>query len=327
MEQVENFNKILSHFNIKASCVDYYSNNRYSSYDIRLNPKTKISSIQKYAKEISLALMEESVPKITPILEKGILKLEFINPNYDFIDYFELSKNVAPPKDKTIPILLGKDSYGKNIWMDLESNPHLLVAGCSGSGKSVALHNIIANVLKFSNTSLFLIDPKRIEFFHYENVRDINVIYSYQETLDLLDKLHLIMESRYAKIKSGCNPDFIKPIILIIDEFADLSMQDISQELYLKLCTLTQKCRASKIHIVLATQRPSSKLIDGNIKGNFPARLCCKVASKVDSRIVLDSAGAEELTGKGDSLIHNYENNMTRLKIAYADPQQIIKRL
>jgi S-DNA-T family DNA segregation ATPase FtsK/SpoIIIE len=326
MSQIENFNQILSAFKIKATCVAFTQSERCSSYDIKLDALTKISNIEKYAKEISLALKESVTPKFNILLEKGLIQLEFVKCNDDTINYFKLTVNTAPPAEYGLPVLFGTDSYGQKVWTNLEDNPHLLVAGCTGSGKSVALHNIIANLLNFSNASIFLIDPKSIEFFEYENFKNIQVKYTYEETLNLLDELHSAMETRFFMIKNGWKKDMFNHLVVIIDEYADLSLQDAGKELYNKLCKLAQKCRAAKIHIILATQRPSAKLLDGNIKANFPARLSCKVSSKIDSKIILDSSGAEELKGKGDAILDNCHHHKKRIKIAHTSVDQIKKK-
>jgi S-DNA-T family DNA segregation ATPase FtsK/SpoIIIE len=324
MDQIVNFNKILKDFKIKASCVNYKKIYQCSYYDIRLDPLGKVKDIEKYIKEISLALKEETLPKINVILEQGLVQLEFIKPQASSISYFELANSAKPPSNQEIPILLGLSSCGEEIWMDLQDNPHLLIAGCTGSGKSVALHNIIANVLKFTpKANLFLVDPKGIEFNDYESFDNVGVKYSFEECLELLENLEHIMNLNFLMIRRGVNKNMINPTVVIIDEYADLSLQDSGGMLYSRLCKLAQKCRAAKIHIVLATQRPSVKLLDGNIKANFPARLACKVSSKIDSKIILDESGAEELKGKGDAILNNSQHSKVRLKIAYTTSQQI----
>jgi S-DNA-T family DNA segregation ATPase FtsK/SpoIIIE len=326
MDQIENFNQILSAFKIKATCVAFTKSERCTTYDIKLDALTKISNIEKYTKEISLALKESVTPKFNILLEKGLIQLEFVKFSDDTINYLKLAADAVPPAEYGLPVLFGTDSYGQKVWTNLEDNPHLLVAGCTGSGKSVALHNIIANLLNFSNASIFLVDPKSIEFFEYENFKNIQVKYTYEEALNLLDELHSTMETRFLMIKNGWKKDMFNHLVVIIDEYADLSLEDAGKELYNKLCKLAQKCRAAKIHIILATQRPSAKLLDGDIKANFPARLSCKVSSKIDSKIILDSSGAEELKGKGDAILDNCHHHKKRIKIAYTSVDQIKKK-
>lgn len=322
MSKVEQFNEMLTAFKIKARCVSHSQIGTSSSYNLVLDPKCKIKDLEKYAQEFALSLQEKSCPKFNPILDKGIVVAEFIKPITNSINLSELIMNKSPSEDADLPILLGVDAYGKDVWMNMEDNPHLLLAGCTGSGKSVALHNIIGNLIKYSSAEIHLVDPKGIEFYEYEKLKNFNVKYTYEDTINLLNYLHSKMENRFQLMKLGLEFDSFDPIVLIIDEYADLSLQDVDRSLYIKLCKLAQKCRAAKIHLILATQRPSAKLIDGNIKANFPARLACKVSSKIDSKIILDSSGAEELVGKGDSLLTNYSNSKLRLKIAYTNPSE-----
>lgn len=321
---VQKFNTILSAFRIKANCINHYSINNCSFYELKLDPMTKIKDIEKFSNEITLALQETTTPNFNLLLDKGILRLEYIKASSKKMDFFEQSNNKCPPEDCIIPVLLGNDIYGNDIWMDMHQNPHLLVAGCTGSGKSVALHNIIANILKYSEAEIYLVDPKTIEFFKYESIPNVKVIYNYEDTLSLIEKLERTMEYRFEMIKSGMKINDMDPIALIIDEFSDLSLQDNEKLLYKKLCKLAQKCRAAKIHIILSTQRPSAKLLDGNIKANFPARLSCKVSSAIDSKIIIEESGAEKLLGKGDAILKNYQHDKIRLQICNINSDQVL---
>jgi S-DNA-T family DNA segregation ATPase FtsK/SpoIIIE len=229
--------------------------------------------------------------------------------------------------DGNLVCLLGQTDDGQNIWMDLSANPHMLVAGTTGSGKSVLLHNIVANMLHSDKCVIDLVDPKNIEFFKYEqlNNKDVRVYYSYEEALDLLDTLIAVMEKRYQLIRDGVTT--FPPILIIIDELADLIMQDEGDKpFFKKLCRLSQKCRAANISIILATQRPSVNIINGAIKANFPARIACRVSSRVDSRVILDQCGAEKLIGKGDSLLKDNFRDMQRFQVAYTDADEVCKK-
>jgi len=323
MDKINQFNDMLQAFKVKAKCVGYTSVGSSSSYDLQLDPKCKIKDLEKYAQEFALSLQEKSFPKFTPILSMGVVRVEFIKPITESIKLSDLMSEKSPSKEAMMPVLLGLDSYGRDVWMNIEDNPHLLVAGCTGSGKSVALHNIIGNLLKYSHARLFLVDPKGIEFNEYDGFsKRIDVKYSYEDAVNLLDSLHERMEKRFKLLRAGFKIEDFTPVVTIIDEYADLSLQDVDKNLYIKLCKLAQKSRAARIYFILATQRPSARLIDGNIKANFPARLSCKVSSKIDSKIILDSCGAEELIGKGDALLNNYCHSKLRLKIAYTNPTE-----
>lgn len=321
---IQVFNKILSNFNIGAVCVDYKSIDNYFFYDLKLNPQTKVKDIQKYSDEISLILKSPCKPNIRVLHQEGIVRLEFASPRTKVLGLFDYFTNTDIPKGDLM-CLLGQTLDGKKMWMDLSQNPHMIISGTTGSGKSTLLHNIIANLFNYSKVKLFLVDPKNIEFVEYDRKiqNDLNVSYTYNDALFILDHLIETMEFRYTLLQDG-KSDF-PYAVLIIDEFADLIMQDVNHEFYNKLCRLAQKCRAAKIHIILSTQRPSVNVINGTIKANFPARIACRVASHIDSKVVLDATGAENLMGKGDALLRDNNRNMERFQIAYTEPSEICK--
>jgi S-DNA-T family DNA segregation ATPase FtsK/SpoIIIE len=210
--------------------------------------------------------------------------------------------------------------------MDLAQNPHMLIAGTTGSGKSTLVHTIIANIFNYNNVKLILSDPKNIEFSEYDSKikhSNLEVVYTYDETVAMLDDLLELMESRYRDIRAGLDPKSLHSVVFIIDEFADLIMQDSDGSFYNKLCRLAQKCRSSKIHLIISTQRPSVNIIDGTIKANFPSRIACRVASHIDSKVILDTIGAENLLGKGDALLKDNFRNLERFQVAYTSPQEV----
>ena len=314
------FSNILHSFSIKANCVSYKSIDNYFYYDIRLDPKAKIADIQKYANEISLAIKSPSKPNLKIIHNEGIIRLEFAGIRNKILKLTEYFDNNIPKYD--IPCLLGQGIDGQKMWVDIAQMPHLLVSGTTGGGKSIILHNIIANLYNYNKVKLFLVDPKIVEFSKYENIKnDTQVVYSYEDTIFILDTLNEIMEERYRQFKDIKKLPYI---ILIIDEFADLIIQDQNDAFYNRLCRLAQKCRMAKIHIVLATQRPSSVFIRGELKANFPARIGCRTASGVDSRIIMDTNGCQNLIGNGDCLIRDNIHNLDRLQIAYTNAEEVV---
>jgi S-DNA-T family DNA segregation ATPase FtsK/SpoIIIE len=325
MQKINNFNNILKSLNIKAICVDYNEKSNYFYYDLTLNTSAKVKDIQKHVDEISLILKTPSKPSIKILYEKGLVRLEFAtfkNKELKLFDYFTNDK--VP--NGSINCLLGQTVAGDRVWMDLSQNPHMIVSGTTGSGKSTLLHNIIANCINYNNVDLHLVDPKQVEFVKYLNVfGNIKVYNNYSQTLSLLKDLICIMEDRYNKICQGTEINSFTSIVVVIDEFANLIMQDKDNEFYKSLCLLAQKCRAAKIHIILSTQRPSTDIINGTIKANFPARISCKVASHTDSKVVLDSSGAENLSGKGDALLKDNLRNLERFQIAYTDAEEICR--
>jgi DNA segregation ATPase FtsK/SpoIIIE, S-DNA-T family len=324
MDQVKTFNAILANLGIKASCVDFKRTENYSYYDITLGSKSKVKDLKKWSEEISLALKERTIPNIKIMHDLGLVRFEFISNRDKSLNLFDINKNSILPSGDLM-CLLGKSHDGQDLWMDVADNPHMIIAGTTGSGKSTLLHNIIANLLINTKSNIFLVDPKNIEFIEYDKrIRDrINVSYSYDESSLVLRNTIATMESRYDLMKSGVPARIFPSIVLIIDEFADLIMQDKDKSYYTNLCKLAQKSRAAKIHMILSTQRPSVNVIDGTIKANFPARISCKVASSIDSRIVIDSNGAENLLGKGDALIKSNKYNLDRFQVAYTSAQEV----
>ena len=322
MDPVSRFNQILSSFHIRASCLAANQSDGFTFYDLRLHPNAKVKEIQKYSDELSLALRAPCKPSFKVLHEQGIVRMEFATPRTKplyLFDYF--TNNDVPPGD--LICLLGQMVDGQKVWMDLLQNPHMLIAGTTGSGKSTLLHAIIANVFNYNNADLFLIDPKRIEFQAYENIKNTQVYYTYDDTVEFLSNMLEIMEDRYNKIRIGWDAKELKPILIIIDEFADLIMQDKDDLFFIRLCRLAQKCRAARISIVLATQRPSVNIINGAIKANFPARIACKVASHVDSKVIIDASGAENLIGKGDALLRDNLRHMERFQAAYTTATEV----
>lgn len=323
-ETVQQFNNILSSFHIKANCLSAQQVDNYVFYDLRLHPNTKVKDISRYSDEISLALKKPCKPSIKIMHKEGIVRLEFATPPEKTLQLFDFFTNTDVPKGDLLT-LLGQTVDGRKIWMDLAANPHMLIAGTTGSGKSTLIHNIIANMLNYNSCILHLVDPKNIEFHQYEERldRDVNVVYTYDETIFLLDTLIATMEERYRLMRSGKKAEEFPYILLMIDEFADLIMQDHGDLFFSKLCRLAQKCRAARISIILATQRPSVNIINGSIKANFPARIACKVASHVDSKVILDASGAEHLLGRGDALLRDNLRTSERFQVAYTTASEV----
>ena len=324
IEQVKALNDILSSLKINALCTDYRQNENYYFFDVKLCSKAKVKDIERFSDEISLSLKAHSKPRIKPIYDSGLVRLEFSSPRQKPLNLFEYF-----PKERQageLSCLLGQSVDGCPVWMDLAKNPHMIISGTTGSGKSVLLHNIIANLLNYNNAAICLIDPKSVEFSAYDRkFGNINVGYTYKDAITILDVFLQTMESRYELLRNG-DISKVPHAVLMIDEFADLIMQDKDDLFYNKLCMLAQKCRAAKISIILSTQRPSVNVINGTIKANFPARIACRTASQIDSKIVLDFAGAESLLGRGDALLKDNYRHLERFQVAYTSPQEICEK-
>jgi S-DNA-T family DNA segregation ATPase FtsK/SpoIIIE len=235
----------------------------------------------------------------------------------------------------TLPFVIGEAFNGSPIILDMATNPHLLVAGSTGSGKSVLLHTLIVNALKRDDVELYLSDTKKVEFniYNSEKFSDHVMIrsFDYNSTLDMLNYIHGEMErrytilSKYEPLKDRYKKPSFSKMLIIIDEVSDLMLFDKNKVFEDVVVKLAQKARAVGIFIVLATQRPSVDVLTGLIKANFPARISFKVSSKIDSRVILDATGAESLAGKGDAIINNSVYNYTRFQSAFINQLDIAK--
>jgi DNA segregation ATPase FtsK/SpoIIIE, S-DNA-T family len=325
MESIERFNQILESFRIRANCIGGQEADSYYYYDLKLAANARVRDVHRYSDEISLALKASCRPSIKVLHDQGIVRLEFAVPRTSPLCLFDLFINDDVPEGDLI-CLLGQGVDGRLMWIDLAQNPHMLIAGTTGSGKSTLLHNIIANLHNYNDCALFLIDPKKIEFGAYDgHLPNTKVYHSYEDTLDLIDILLDTMEQRYALMRTGTPASDFPYIVLIIDEFADLVFQDTDEVFLTNICRLAQKSRAARISVILATQRPSVDIIKGSIKANFPARLACRVASHVDSKVILDATGAENLLGKGDALVRDNFRFMERFQVAYITAPEIVQ--
>jgi DNA segregation ATPase FtsK/SpoIIIE, S-DNA-T family len=245
-------------------------------------------------------------------------------------------------------VALGKDVAGRPVVVDLEQMPHLLVAGQTGSGKSVCLHTIIVSLLMRTTPDelrLVLVDPKRVEMTRYDGIPHLYapVVYTVREAADVLRKTIREMGRRYDKFavsgvgniteynneiagvedENGDIPDHMPLIVVVIDELADLMIQ-ARAEFEQSICRLAQLARATGIHVVVATQRPSVNVITGHIKANFPARIAMRLPASHDSRTILDSVGADRLLGHGDMLLMNSElSKPVRVQGAYVERADI----
>jgi S-DNA-T family DNA segregation ATPase FtsK/SpoIIIE len=254
----------------------------------------------------------------------------------------------------SLPIAIGKKIDNENFIVDLASMPHLLMAGATGQGKSVGLNAILVSLLYKKHPSqlkFVLVDPKKVELSLYRVIEkhflaklpgeEDAIITDTKKVINTLNALCIEMDNRYDLLKeAGCrnikeyndkftsrklNPEkghqFLPFIVLVVDEFADLIMT-AGKEVEMPIARLAQLARAVGIHLIIATQRPSVNIITGTIKANFPARIAFKVSSKIDSRTILDTGGAEQLIGKGDMLV-SYNGEITRLQCAFVDTPEV----
>ncbi|MCX5972349.1 MAG: DNA translocase FtsK [Chloroflexi bacterium] len=293
-----------------------------TQYELTPAPNVRISRIEGLGDDLAMALSARSIRIEAPIPGRGVVGIEIPNQDPEAI---RLKSLLAPLKagvwapTQTIPFALGKDVGGAPQVRDLASMPHLLIAGATGSGKSVMVNAIIASFL-FARTPqelrMILVDPKRVELSGYNGLPHllVPVITESNKAASALKWAVLEMEKRYqtfalarARNLEGYNAsredakDRLYSIVIIIDELADLMMQD-GRETEESIVRIAQKARATGIHLILATQRPSVNVVTGLIKANIPSRIAFSMASQIDSRTVLDAPGAEDLIGRGDML-------------------------
>jgi DNA segregation ATPase FtsK/SpoIIIE, S-DNA-T family len=313
----------LEEFGIKAEVTGIRKGPVITMFEILPAPGVKLAKITNLADNIALRLAASSVRIVAPIPGKHAVGIEIPNKERNIVSFGELLRDDEFFGDRfDIPIALGKDIAGEAQIVDLARTPHLLIAGATGSGKSVCVNSIICSVLYRqtpAQVKLILIDPKIVELKFYNDIPHLltpvitdpkrafqalqYLIYEMERRYSLLDSLGARDISGYnAKIKrKNLATEPLPYIVVIIDEFADL-MATSGKELESTVARLAAMSRAVGIHIVLATQRPSTDVITGLIKANIPSRIAFMVASKVDSRIIIDTQGAEKLLGRGDML-------------------------
>lgn len=296
----------------------------------------RISKIRNLKDEFAVALGLQSVRIIAPMAD-GSVGIEVPNKERKILhseDVFNSWEYINTPMK--LPLALGKTVKGEIFMADLTEMPHLLVAGATGQGKSVGLNVIIASLLnKLSpeEMRLVLIDPKQVEFGVYSELEQsylvTPVITEMEEASRILKSLCELMEERYSMLREKCvrniseynallSVEKMPYIVTVIDEYGDLVMQRGGREIEYSICRIAQKARAVGIHMVIATQRPDTKIITGTIKANFPTRISFRTTTGTDSRVVLDQMGAEKLTGKGDMLYFSGAET-TRVQCAYTD--------
>jgi len=316
-------------------------------FEVLPPPGIKLAKITALQDNIALRLAAESVRIVAPIPGKRAVGIEIPNDKRSIVGFRELIQVQNPEAKKmAIPIVLGKDITGEPQTIDLAQTPHLLIAGATGAGKSVCVNSIILSILynnKPNEVKLLLVDPKIVELKLYNDIGHLlaPVITESKKAFQALQYCICEMERRYAfldkmkvrdiksynkKIKQeNLVMERLPYIVIIIDEFADL-MATTGKELEGTVSRLCAMSRAVGIHLVLATQRPSADVITGLIKANIPSRIAFMVASKVDSRIILDDGGADKLLGKGDMLYVSPSRPWpTRIQGAFVSEEEVEK--
>ena len=324
-------------------------------YEIVPAAGVRISRIKNLEDDIALSLAALGIRIIAPIPGKGTIGIEVPNVKKTIVSMKTLlSSEKFQVNNHSLPIAIGKKIDNDNYIVDLTSMPHLLMAGATGQGKSVGVNAILVSLLYKKHPSqlkLVLIDPKKVELSIYRHIEkhflaklpgeEDAIITDTKKVVHTLNALCIEMDNRYDLLKEAgarnikeYNEKFIKRrlnpqkghqylpfIVLVIDEFADLIMT-AGKEIEMPISRLAQLARAVGIHLIIATQRPSVNIITGTIKANFPSRIAFKVTSKIDSRTILDTGGAEQLIGKGDMLI-SHHGEITRLQCPFVDTPEV----
>lgn len=359
-EQQQNKNRIiqvLSDFGVKISSIKATVGPTITLYEITPAPGVRISKIRNLEDDIALSLSALGIRIIAPIPGKGTIGIEVPNARPQIVSMESIiNSRKFQETQYELPMALGKTITNELYMVDLAKMPHLLVAGATGQGKSVGLNAIITSLLYKKHPAelkLVMVDPKKVEFSVYspiinhflaqvEGTEDEEpIITDVQKVVQTLKSLCVEMDNRYDLLKKAgarnlreynekfksrhLNPEkghrFMPYIVVIIDEFGDLIMT-AGKEIELPICRIAQLARAVGIHMIIATQRPTTNIITGTIKANFPGRMAFKVSAMVDSRTILDRAGAQQLVGKGDMLVLSGAEPV-RVQCAFVDTPEV----
>ena len=357
-ELISNKNKIvetLRHYKIEITKIRATIGPTITLYEIVPAPGIRIAKIKNLEDDIALSLAALGIRIIAPIPGRGTIGIEVPNQQPEVVSMRSIiSSKKFQESTADLPVVLGKTISNETFLIDLAKMPHILVAGATGQGKSVGLNAIITSLLYKKHPSqlkLVMIDPKKVELSLYTTIEkhflaklpgdEEPIITDIQKVKNSLNSLNIEMDTRYDLLKKAharnikeynakfverrLNPEkghrFLPYIVVIIDEFADLIMT-AGKEIELPIARIAQLARAVGIHMIIATQRPSTNIITGVIKANFPTRIAFKVASMIDSRTILDTPGANQLIGKGDMLIA-MGSSMTRLQCAFVDTPEV----
>jgi S-DNA-T family DNA segregation ATPase FtsK/SpoIIIE len=347
--------KTLTDFKIGIASIKATIGPTVTLYEIVPEAGVKISKIKNLEDDIALSLAALGIRIIAPIPGKGTIGIEVPNKNREMVPFRDmLTSDKFTKSNMELPIILGKSISNEAVIVDLVRMPHVLIAGATGQGKSVGLNVLLASLIYKKHPSqlkLVLVDPKKVELSLYSHLErhflaklpntDEAIITETKKVVNTLNSLCLEMDQRYDLLKQAgtrnikeyndkfvkrrLNPEnghrFLPYIVLVIDEFADM-MMTAGKEVEMPIARLAQLARAIGIHLVLATQRPSVNVITGIIKANFPVRISFRVTSKIDSRTILDTGGAEQLVGQGDMLL-SMNSSIIRLQCPFLDTQEI----
>lgn len=345
---IEKLEETFQSFGVDARVVKANLGPAVTKYEIEPATGVKVSKIVNLSNDIALALAAKDIRMEAPIPGRSVIGIEVPNSNVSMVTFREVIENAPRHPDKLLEVPIGRDIGGNIQIADLSKMPHLLIAGATGSGKSVGINGIISSILlkaKPNEVKLMMIDPKMVELNIYNGIPHLltPVVTNPKKAAQALNKVVQEMERRYELFAaSGTRNmesynDFVKEknktsdeahlplpyIVVIVDELADLMMV-ASNEVEQAITRLAQMARAAGIHMILATQRPSVDVITGVVKANIPSRMAFAVSSGTDSRTILDSNGAEKLLGRGDMLfLPMGANKATRVQGAYISDEEV----
>ena len=357
-ELEENKNKIvetLANYNIAISNIKATIGPTVTLYEIIPEAGVRISKIKNLEDDIALSLSALGIRIIAPIPGKGTIGIEVPNKKPTVVSMHSvISSEKFQKSEMELPVAIGKTISNETLVFDLARMPHLLMAGATGQGKSVGLNAVLSSLLfkkHPAEVKFVLVDPKKVELTLYNKIErhylaklpdsEEAIITDNKKVINTLNSLCIEMDNRYELLKNAScrniveynkkfkdrklNPNdehrFLPYVVLVVDEFADLIMT-AGKEVETPIARLAQLARAIGIHLIIATQRPSVNVITGVIKANFPARIAFRVTSKIDSRTILDSSGADQLIGRGDMLF-TQGNELVRIQCAFVDTPEI----
>lgn len=347
-ENVKVLEQTFASFGVDAKVVKASLGPAVTKFEIQPAVGVKVSKVVSLTDDIALALAAKDVRMEAPIPGKSLIGIEVPNATVSTVSFKEIIADQPPHPDRLLEVPLGRDISGKIIYADLAKMPHLLIAGSTGSGKSVAINGIITSLLmqaKPHEVKLMMVDPKMVELNVYNGIPHLltPVVTNPKKAAQALQKVVQEMEQRYEKfaalgvrnmsgynelviqsnLENGTADPLMPFIVVIVDELADLMMV-ASNEVEDAIIRLAQMARAAGIHMILATQRPSVDVITGIIKANVPSRMAFAVSSGTDSRTIIDSNGAEKLLGRGDMLfLPMGENKPIRVQGAFISDHEV----
>ena len=345
-QNITTLEKVLADFDIPGKIKECHIGPSVTQYELELKAGTKVNKLLSIQKEIALNLAAKDVRIQAPIPGKSTIGIELPNKVNSAVSFKEiLSKLPSPGESSILAVGLGKDIMGTVKWAEINKTPHLLIAGATGSGKSVCINCVIASILmrtKPDQVKLIMVDPKKVELSMYNGVPHLmtpvvtdpkKASIALKNTVAEMERRYQVFEDTKCKnieaynrfCESHTEYQKMPYIVFIIDELADL-MLVAAKDVEDSIMRITQMARAAGIHLIVATQRPSTDVITGVVKANIPSRISFAVSSSIDSRTILDQTGAEKLLGKGDMLFKPMgENVPIRIQGAYVSDEELQK--